>query len=736
MAEMRLNCVDKSVADTKGVWTAWLRFAEGEQAEPQSLVPLFDAAAEAGAHPEHVCTPEGPVALGEVRVASSVHEVALARQAGVTAVCPGPATARLWLVAGARPFDQEAKLEWIAESDDAPTVLMLDLEPALRDVLTPGLAETASATMTSLMERQIGSHRISVDWTIENGQLLIAQDALTRNAWAERVKVLIEAARAAGWINDDSALEKVLQSGVSARRRQVASEPDLPSRLLRAAGGANRIAALFEANVQAMLADNPMRLAGVALTLFGPALLAMAPVRDAMRDQGLEPPERWGMEAAADFVTAIGFTAKYAISPAQRRDAELAITGPLPLKPLHDFQVQVVAELKDLFADRNSRRRRAVISLPTGAGKTRVAAETAVREVLASDSDNRLVLWIAQSDELCEQAVQCFRELWVNVGVQEETLRLIRFWGGQVNPSPAARDEPAVIVASIQTLTSRMNDPTLGWASRPGLIVIDKCHHALTPTYTGLLRSLGPDASEVEREPPIVGLSATPFRGRSDEETQLLARRFDNRLLPREQGELFELLQKRGVLAKFGYTCLRIDERFVLTADEEKHLEKFQQLNESALTRLGENPARNDRILDEIAASQERSALVFATSVAHAQRLAARLNVMGISAATVTGETDRASRRWFVRQFQRGGVRVLCNHSALTTGFDAPATDLIVIARPVFSPALYMQMVGRGLRGPANGGKEHCRILTVQANLDAYTGKLAHHYFEQHYVTK
>jgi superfamily II DNA or RNA helicase len=120
--------------------------------------------------------------------------------------------------------------------------------------------------------------------------------------------------------------------------------------------------------------------------------------------------------------------------------------------------------------------------------------------------------------------------------------------------------------------------------------------------------------------------------------------------------------------------------------------------------------------------------------VAHAHRLAARLNVMGISAATVTGDTDRASRRWFIRAFLKGNVRVLCNHSALTTGFDAPATDLIVIARPVFSPALYMQMVGRGLRGPANGGKDHCRILTVQDNLDAYTGKLAHHYFEKHYV--
>jgi len=291
-----------------------------------------------------------------------------------------------------------------------------------------------------------------------------------------------------------------------------------------------------------------------------------------------------------------------------------------------------------------------------------------------------------------------------------------------------------VIVASIQTLTSRMNDPRLAWANRPGLIVVDECHHALTSSYTGMLRWLSGDTNSDEREPPIVGLSATPFRGRNEEESLQLARRFDNRLIPNGQAELFDLLQSRGVLARFDYTRLKIEKRFDLSPEEEEHLNRFQKLPDSALKRLGENAERNDLILEEIFVAKEQSALVFATSVAHAQRLAARLNVMGIPAATVSSETDRSSRRWFIRAFQRGDVRVLCNHSALTTGFDAPATDLIVIARPVFSPSLYMQMVGRGLRGPANGGKPRCRILTVQDNLDQYTGKLAHHYFEKHYV--
>lgn len=725
----RISTLDKGKA-----WAEWLAFASREGVEPQVLAQFWSKAAAAGIAPELVCSPAGPVPISDVWVATSERDVELARQAGLIAVSLDLQTAALWIGAGAKSFERQAQLDWLPASEETSTIMLLDIEPALRDVLRPEIENAAAVTLTANLEQRVGDQRYSVDWASSGGQLFVRQDALTALSWPDRIRFLVAAATACGWVDGEDVLERVLISGVNARRRAVASERDLPARLLRAVGGARPLTALFEPDVQAMLASDPDKAASVALTLFGPALLSVRSIVEAMENEGLQPPQRWGTEAAADFVASIGFPPEYAASPAQRREAELAVSGPLPLKPLHDFQEEVVGSLTVMFADPASRRRRVVISLPTGAGKTRVAAETAVRQILSVESTNRLVLWVAQTDELCEQAVQCFRELWTNIGAPGEVLRIVRLWGGQINPQPAERGEPVVIVASIQTLSSRVNDPKLGWASRPGLIVIDECHHALTPSYTGMLRWLNSDTPLDEREPPIVGLSATPFRGRNEEESLQLARRFDGRLIPKGQSTLFDLLQSRGVLAKFGYTRLSIDKPFELSLDEQAHLERFQKLPDSALTRLGENQERNDRILDEIKVAKEQSALVFATSVAHAQRLAARLNVMGISAAAVSSETDRGSRRWFIRAFQRGDVRVLCNHSALTTGFDAPATDLIVIARPVFSPSLYMQMVGRGLRGPANGGKATCRILTVQDNLDQYTGKLAHHYFEQHYV--
>lgn len=718
----------------KKIWKDWLDYAACEPCSPQQLATLYETAASAGFVPPMVATRVGPVPLKEVIVTSSLRDAILAEGAGRVSVTLEPMAAEAWIEAGAKSFSEIARIRWSSHSEDNTATLLLDLEPALLEVISPEYRDSASVILSGRVEQIIEGETKLVEWAVDSGRIIVDGEGFAKLPWPERVRLLLEGAQACGWTDGEDSLEKVLSTGTAARRRMVADQPDLPDRLQAAVGGGTRLLDLFEPEFRAELASDLRRAASVAVQMFGPAILTLPPVREALDQNGLEPPSRWGGEAAAEFVAAIGFPAEFAVPPGRKREPELSVSGPLPLKPLHDFQEDVVRRLDDLLADTVSKRRRAVISLPTGAGKTRVAAETAVTRVLRSEGSARLILWIAQTDELCEQAVQCFRELWTNLGSEGETLRIIRLWGGQVNPRPSEADEPTVVVASIQTLTSRLLDENLAWAGNPGLIVIDECHHALTPSYTGALRWLNASEPTGEREPPIIGLSATPFRGRSEDESKQLARRFDGRLIPPEQSVLFERLQDQGVLARFSYTRLEFSTPFQLTPDEQRAIETFGRFPDSALERLGENAERNDMIVEAIRSSGERSALVFATSVAHARRLAARLNMMGVTAAVVTGETDRNSRRWFIEKFHRGEVRVLCNHSALTTGFDAPATDLIVIARPVFSPSLYMQMVGRGLRGPANGGKDKCRILTVQDNLDQYTDRLAHHYFEAYYL--
>lgn len=58
-------------------------------------------------------------------------------------------------------------------------------------------------------------------------------------------------------------------------------------------------------------------------------------------------------------------------------------------------------------------------------------------------------------------------------------------------------------------------------------------------------------------------------------------------------------------------------------------------------------------------------------------------------------------------------------------GFDAPRTRAIIVARPVYSPNLYFQMIGRGLRGPQNGGSDRCLILNVDDNIENFDKALA-----------
>jgi len=150
--------------------------------------------------------------------------------------------------------------------------------------------------------------------------------------------------------------------------------------------------------------------------------------------------------------------------------------------------------------------------------------------------------------------------------------------------------------------------------------------------------------------------------------------------------------------------------------------------------KLAKNEHRNEWLMECIRNAQEKSILFFANSVSHAEEMTARLNLEHIPAAAVSGNTATVARRYFLDRFQRGEIRVLCNHTVLSTGFDAPKTDMIIIARQVSSPVRYMQMVGRGLRGPKNGGTPACRIVTVFDNLGKFQERHPYHYCKRFFV--
>ena len=235
------------------------------------------------------------------------------------------------------------------------------------------------------------------------------------------------------------------------------------------------------------------------------------------------------------------------------------------------------------------------------------------------------------------------------------------------------------------------------------------------------------------RDRPIVGLTATPFRGFNEEETRRLARRYEENLLdegvfPRD--DVYGFLQEQRVLARIRHRELQ-GAQLELTGAEIAHLSQMRSLPDSVEHRLGKDEVRNAEIINAVLDLEaETSVLLFATSVENAKVLAALLTYHGVEARAVAGTTDWHARRRYIEDFKAKEVRVLTNYNVFTEGFDVPKVDAVFITRPTFSPNVYQQMIGRGLRGPLNGGKDEVLIVNVADNLTNYGHEFAFRHFE------
>jgi superfamily II DNA or RNA helicase len=448
-------------------------------------------------------------------------------------------------------------------------------------------------------------------------------------------------------------------------------------------------------------------------------------LKDDLASLGFDVPIQWaGSHKARRFVKDLGFAPEYAGFESSDRKAVIDIEGPPVLPPLHTFQEKATQRIKSLLLS-GGKNRRGLLSLPTGAGKTRVAVEAIIKTV-RDDKFPGPILWVAQSDELCEQAVQSWDEVWRAVGLQSP-LRLNRLWAS--NEADEWIEGPQVVVATMQKLQNIVEDADYDWLKNCSALIIDEAHLSTTPGYTAILEWVG--ATRQSARCPVLGLTATPFRG-GEQETHRLAYRYDSNRL--DEGILgddpYKTLQTMGVLADVSHRLLeganvRLDNRELI------ELEKTKRLSSTVIERLGNNKNRNDLIIDAVKSlPPDWSVLLFAVSVDNARTIAAMLAADGISSAAISSETTAGARRHYIEKFRNGKIRVLTNYGVLTTGFDAPAVRAIIVARPTFSPVIYQQMIGRGLRGPLNGGKQECLIVNVKDNFEQFGEKLAFTEFE------
>ena len=341
------------------------------------------------------------------------------------------------------------------------------------------------------------------------------------------------------------------------------------------------------------------------------------------------------------------------------------------------------------------------VVLPTGTGKSLVIAQ------LVSDAVTRWngrVLILAHVKELLEQNAGKIKILCpdIRIGIYSAGLK--------------SRDtEESVIVAGIQSVYDKACD--LGSFD---LIVVDEAH-LIPPDGDGMYRSFLNDMLIVNPRVRLIGLTATPFRLKGGlickPENLLNAICYEAGLKEMIQQGYLSPLTSRAGRAEANLDGLHIrGGEFI--GDEIAAAMDTEQLVSAACREIADL-TRN-----------RKSVLIFTSGVDHCRHVAAKITeYTGKECAIVTGNTPDLVRDEIIRRFKgevvaddlfgtpKPPLKFLCNVNVLTTGFDAPNTDCIVLLRPTNSAGLLIQMVGRGTRLSPETGKTDCLVLDYGGNI-------------------
>jgi DNA repair protein RadD len=411
-------------------------------------------------------------------------------------------------------------------------------------------------------------------------------------------------------------------------------------------------------------------------------------------------------------------------------DSEQSLLPRVPYKTLKDFQFSVFLEAHQTAKIPRSR---FIIQMPTGSGKTRTSMEIITQFFITANNPS-ICIWLANSEELCDQAVECFSEVWEHVG--NSPLTIYRCWGTN-SGLPENLEGNAFVVAGFSKLYSLFKNNQLNLEqikSQIGLIIVDEAHQAIAPTYKETINCLLGENSV------LIGLTATPGRSAIDaSQNEELSKYFFNKIINihcPEDVSVIEMLRSKNILADIDFEELKTHKSYSLTEEEIKYLEEQRSFPPGFLQKIGSDDIRNIEIVKKLNKELEsnKQTLFFSCSVDHSKFICSILIYLGFRAVHIDGSTNKKMRSKYIKDFRNGNIQIICNFGILSTGFDAPKTDLVFIARPTASLVLYSQMLGRGLRGPAIGGTEWCKVITVRDNIKGYSNlDHVYSYFEDYF---
>ena len=342
------------------------------------------------------------------------------------------------------------------------------------------------------------------------------------------------------------------------------------------------------------------------------------------------------------------------------------------------------------------------VVIPCGCGKSHVIAKIATD---AAQLWNGRVLVLAHVKELLEQNTDKISRLCpeLKVGIYSAGLK--------------SRDtQENVIVAGIQSVYNKACE-----LEAFDIVMIDECHLLNSTSDDSMYKTLLSDMSVINPNVRLIGLTATPFRMKGGQickpENMLNEVCYEAGLKEMiQQGYLSPLVSRAGrVEAKLDDLHIRGGE---FIGDEIAAAMDTEELVDAACREIVS------------LTSERKSILIFTSSVEHCRHVADKISKLSSEeCAIVTGNTSPGERAEIIARFKRERVagdlngfakppiKFLANVNVLTTGFDAPNTDCVVLLRPTNSPGLLIQMVGRATRLSPETGKKDALILDYGGNI-------------------
>ena len=355
---------------------------------------------------------------------------------------------------------------------------------------------------------------------------------------------------------------------------------------------------------------------------------------------------------------------------------------------LRPYQQEAIDAIYAYFAGHTGN---PLIVIPTAGGKSLVLAAFS-EGVLKTWPDQRILI------------VTHVREL-----IGQNHAEMVGLWPGAPAGIYSAglgrrEAEARILFAGIQSVHRKAAE--IGHCD---LVLIDEAHLIPTASATMYRRFLG-ELTAINPRLKVIGFTATPYR-------------LESGMLHEGEGALFtDIAYEISVreLIDQGYLCPLVSKQPKTKLEVAGVGSRGGEFIASELQAAVDKEAITRAAVSEIITYGEdrKSWLAFCSGVDHARHVAEEFRSRGISCETIFGDTPKDERDGIIAAFKRQEIRALASMGVLTTGFNAPAVDLIAMLRPTKSAGLYVQMAGRGTR--LAPGKENCLVLDFAGNVSRH----------------